>query len=565
MESKLRNRNEFPKRMPVGVDDFAKMRREYYFVDKTGFLEDFIENHAEVTLFTRPRRFGKTLTLSMMYYFFSLQQKTESAELFQGLEIEKNLEKYSSLRGTYPVVFFSLKDCKYDTWAMCYEGIKDKIAEIYDSFHGLEESEKLTARERDLFLQILSGTASEGKYMQSLQLLLRLLEKQYGRKAILLLDEYDVPIQQSWEHGYYKECISFMRNFLSAALKTNPSLEFAALTGVLRIAKESIFSSLNNLFVDSVLQGNYPDAFGFTEQEVAALAAELGAEAKLMEIRAWYDGYRFGGHEIYNPWSVINYFFYQQKPGAYWVNTSGNSIVAELLHRTDAEQQRRLLELLQGNDVVVNLREGVIYPDIYTDQDALYTMLVITGYLKIVQERFTLNGYLCSLAIPNLEIRSIYSYEVMDKLRGGVGISDLMILMENLLNGQTQAFSEGLQRYLAELVSVYDAANKESFYHGFLLGMTALLVPTYQVKSNRESGYGRFDLAIFPKKRGDTGVILEFKIAEKAEMLESKAAEALQQIQQMDYVSEFRELGAEKVLRYGIAFCGKRMVLKEGT
>lgn len=480
------------------------------------------------------------------------------------MAIEQVGEAYMDEQGRYPVIFLTLKGCRALTWKEAFGKLKYTIATLFDKFNYLQKSNAITTTEKQSFTAILSGEGSD-LYSQSLGLLTRLLYKHHGIKPILLIDEYDVPLQCGWENNYYDEVIMFVKGWLSAGLKTNVSLNFAVMTGVLRISKESIFSDLNNLDVCSVMTEKYNDALGFTADEVKRIADDLEIEDKLPEIKEWYDGYNFAGEEMYNPWSVVKYVDAKCKPQAYWLNTSGNALRRHILQKNRRGDERNLLALMEGKTIISSVREGVIYTDIQNDKDALYTMLVTTGYLKIVEEKSS-DGLssLCTLAIPNREIRAVYRFEVLDKMRRGLEISDLLMLMENLLDGETEAFEEGLQRYLLELVSVYDAANKESFYHGLMLGMTALLIPTYQVRSNRESGYGRFDLAIFPSDSNKNGVIMEFKAAEREELLEIQARQALVQIEEKAYITEFQKRRVKHVLKYGIAFCGKRLKISKG-
>ena len=556
---------DIKRNMPIGVDDFKKLREKYYFVDKTGFLKDFIDRHSEVTLITRPRRFGKTMAMSMLYYFFALEKAEENRELFRGCNIAEAGEAYLSEQGKYPVIFVSLKDIKARSWGMSLELLRNALAKLYGQFSYLEDSEKLLPPEKKFFHQVLWGEATEAACMDALSRLLAMLEKHHGRKAILLIDEYDVPIQSAWEHGYYEDAITFMRNFLSAALKSNSSLEFAVLTGVLRVAKESIFSSLNNLEVSSVVHGRYADAMGFTGQEVEKMARDLGREDKLEELRSWYDGYSFSGVEIYNPWSVINYFQQNCEPRAYWVNTSGNSIIGNLMEQADQEDAEKLLGLLHGESFSLGIDEGVIYTDIYRNKFALYTMLLTTGYLKAVHtELEDGDEYVCEVKIPNREIRTVYRKEILNRFSGSLEVMGLQEMLRQLTRGEAEKFAKGLERYLVEIASFHDTANGEAFYHGFLLGLTAWLLPRYEIQSNRESGYGRFDLAAFPRKPGQRGILIECKIAPSEAELPARAQEALGQIVEKDYMAEFRARGVQEVWQYGVAFCGKKVSMARG-
>ena len=544
--------------MPIGIDDFAKVRSNYYFVDKTAFIGEFLKNHAEVTLFTRPRRFGKTLTLSMMRYFLDIEGAEEHRHLFDGLAVADDPAAIAE-QGTRPVLFLTLKGWKGLTWNVLQVRVRQQLGDLF-SAHDVILSDDLKEYDRRKFQSILDGTGDFAALSDALAFLLRLLEFHYGRKPVLLLDEYDVPIRSAWEHGYYDEAIDFFREFYSAALKTNPSLDFAVMTGVLRIAKENIFSALNNLKVDSVLQMQYPEAFGFTTAEVEQMAGELGHPDRLQELRYWYDGYRFDGHEICNPWSVVNYFDRACTPAPYWVNTSGNTVLAELMKSADRVHFEALDTLLRGGTVSAFLEEGVIYSDIGEDQDALYTMLCTTGYLTIDHTDSVAGETEYVLRLPNREMRALFRQEIVKRYQKGFGKSALVALMRALLRGDADRVQYGFESYLEKLASFYDTAKgNEAFYHGFVLGMTAILIPAYDVRSNRESGRGRYDLAAMPQEQGQPGFLLEFKTAERAEELGARAQEALAQIEEKDYLAEFRTRGVESVHRYGIAFCGKKV------
>ena len=424
--------------MPIGKDDFASVRNGgYYYVDKTDVIARLLDHPAEVTLFTRPRRFGKTMFLSMMRYFLDIEGAEENKKLFDGLKIAENSEVMKE-QGSRPVLFFSLKGWKADSWDEMQQVIQDALGQIFDERAFLLKTDGMTKREQMIFESIQMGTASLIACRSSLVFLLRLLEKYYGKRPVLLLDEYDVPIQQSWEHGYYEKAITFFREFLSSALKTNPSLDFSVLTGVLRISKESIFSDLNNLLVDSVFRTQYPEAFGFTLPEIETLAKDLGKEEKLAEVREWYDGYHFGGREIYNPWSVLNYFANGCVPDAYWVNTSGNVILGELLRHTDQEHLASLETLLQGGTVQGDLQEGVIYSDIGKDEAALYTMLCTTGYLTVEGKRRVGNIDIYALRLPNREMQRLFGREILRRFPQAFNQSSLVRLMEAMLDGDAQ-------------------------------------------------------------------------------------------------------------------------------
>lgn len=425
-------------KLPIGIEDFAELRtKNYYFIDKSLFIKDLIDKAPKVLLITRPRRFGKTLLMSMVKHFFSLEEKGVYTNLFAGLNIEKADTKYLSEQGSKPVIMLSLKDCKATSWENMQEKLKHNLSSLYQQYSFLLEDKALSEADCRYFNEILNEKAKQTALENALQQLLQMLRQHYQKPVVLLIDEYDVPIQQSWEHGFYTEAITFMRNFLSSALKTNPALDFALLTGVLRIAKESIFSGLNNLVISSVIEASYPTALGFTEKEVNNLAVTLNYSDKLSEIKQWYDGYNFAGIEIYNPWSVLNYFYNNCYPQPYWANTSSNVILKQLLKNTSQEQQNNLLRLLRGQNISAIVDEGIIYDDIDTQIDALYTVMLTTGYLTSKSISWGPAGQECSLTIPNEEIRGIYSREVLRQISGGASSSVLIRLMRNLLSGNT--------------------------------------------------------------------------------------------------------------------------------
>lgn len=546
-------------RLPVGEDDFAKVRQEYYFVDKSPFIREFMDRHGAVMLFARPRRFGKTLTLSMLRYFFDIDHAEENRQLFDGLAIARDADAMQE-QGTRPVVFLSLKEWKRLDWSGMQEEIRMHLANLFAEYRFLHMQ---NPRDQQIFTAVLQETANLSTLRNALAFLMHLLEEHYGKKPILLLDEYDTPIQAAWSRGYYQEAIDFFRGFLSSALKTNPSLDFAVLTGVLRISKESIFSDLNNLQVDSVLHTTFPVAFGFTEAEIRQLGTNLGCTASVPEIKDWYDGYRMQGHEIYNPWSVLQYFANDCEPRPYWVNTSGNAILAELMRSIDDEHAATLESLLQGGSVQAFLREGVIYSDIGDDEDALYTMLVTTGYLTVSGEQRIGYETQYDLRLPNKEMQSLFADEILRRFRHYQKKSALVRLMQALLAGDAEKAQTGLSKFLVSMVSAFDTGAKESFYHGFVLGMTAVLVPDYEVQSNRKAGRGRFDVAVFPKDTSKTGLLFEFKTAASEAELAAKADEALQQMAERDYLAPFRAREIQQVHQYGVAFCGKQVVLKK--
>ena len=549
--------------MPVGIEDFKDLvAGHYYFIDKTRFIKELIDTQGKVTLITRPRRFGKTLSLSMLQYFFTLENAEENRQLFAGLDIERAGEKYMSQQGTRPVVFLTLKEVR----AGKHDVMMDLLARVLQGlcmrYQYMLSSDRLSAEDKNNFRRLLELRGSEADLRLSLCSLMQWLEAVHGQKPVLLLDEYDAPILSAWENGYYRECIDFMRGFLGSALKTNPALGFAVLTGITRISKESIFSGLNNLDVCGVLTELYNDAMGFTQEEAAKLMADCGAADKVAELAKWYDGYRFGQAEIYNPWSVINFVRHGCEFRPYWLNTSGNSILKDLLTKVDRRRQKELEGLLHGIGVESPVMEEVVYSDLTDSRDALFMMLMTAGYLKPVK---TWKDEDCAdwalLQIPNLEVRMAYRKEILGHIVPSQGESLLRDMLRAMTTGDTEEFSECLSCILRDFVSYHDTAQPESFYHGLMLGFSVLLDGKYQVKSNRESGYGRFDLAFFPLRPGTPGVILELKAAGSEEELEERAKEALQQIAEKEYCAELSRQGASDIWRYGIAFHGKKVCM----
>ena len=555
--------------MPVGISDFPNLRKNgYYFVDKTDIIRTLLQNKNKVTLFTRPRRFGKTLTMSMIASFFDITKKDHVQEWFAGTKIA-NDEAVMKAAGTYPVVFLSLKDAVGLSPQTIFNLTRRFVQSLYLNFNFLKTADCFDDEEKQYFSAIASATSTDDDLTLAIRKLTIFLERYYSKPPILLIDEYDAPIQSAWDSGCYKEVISFFRPFLSYAFKDNPCIEFAAVTGVLRVAKESIFSGLNNLVVSTVLHGGYGDAFGFTTQEVAEMARTLGHEDKLPELARWYDGYHFQGADIYNPWSVLNYFQEHCTPRPYWVNTSSNSILRTMLRRADTRTWKEMQALLAGKSILSAVTESTIYSDhMGATRNELYSVLLFCGYLQCTGEIYEEDGEdadpLYRLSIPNKEIRRIYRREVLYWMNGTEG-TDIALydMLQAMIAGDTAGFEENLQDLLLRTVSYHDTAKQpEVFYHGLMLGFTLYYEYRYRTLSNRESGAGRFDLAMFPKKPDLPGIVMEFKSADDASAHEGAAAEALAQIDQKSYLTEFQSENITPVWKYGIAFCGKQVVIQ---
>ena len=549
--------------MPIGTEFFAKLRENhYYFVDKTTFLSEFFRGHADVTLITRPRRFGKTLLLSMTQQFLDIEGAEEHRQLFEGLQVMDDPIAMAE-QGTRPVVFVTLRDWEAGTWADMQTTVAWHFGMLYGHFSFLQE-DPMEPTERRTFETILQGDAPMSALGQAFSLLSHLLAAHYGRKVVLLIDEYDAPLQCAWSHGYYEEAIGWYRTLFSSALKSNPALDFSILTGVLRIAKESIFSGLNNLEVSTVFRGGFADVCGYTKEEVQKIAQDLGMENKIPELTQWYDGYNFQGTEIYNPWSANNYFKQHGEAEAYWVNTSGNDIIHTLLAQADEERWEELRALLTGGTVQAVLQEGVIYNTIGENSSDLYTLLLQTGYLKAIGSMKIDDTRIYELAIPNREIRSLFQSEIMRGVDRSYGMVSFYKMGLALQQGNAETFQRILQGILRRAVSAHDAAKPESFYHGLMLGCALFYEKDYRVRSNRESGYGRFDLAMLPKHVSLPGVIMEFRAVKAEEELEQAAQEACQQIETKAYVTELESAGCPHIWYYGIAFCKKHVLIRMG-
>ena len=549
--------------VPIGTEYFAKLRENYYFVDKTTFLIEFFRAHSDVTLITRPRRFGKTLLLSMTQQFLDIEDAEEHQKFFEGLKVMDDPVAMAE-QGTRPVVFLTMKGWTGDTWESMQRNIAWYLADLYGDFMFLQK-DKMSPQDAEAFDQILRGKATMEVFSKAFPLLCKCLECHYGKKAVVLIDEYDAPIQCAWTHRYYKDAIDFYRNLFSNAMKTNPSLDFAILTGVLRIAKESIFSGLNNLKVSTVRRGGFATACGYTKEEVAKMARDLGHEDKLEELASWYDGYNFQGVDIYNPWSVNNYFSEHCEAEAYWVNTSGNDILQTMLERIDKKRARDFQRLLEGQTIRTPLEDSFIYKDIEEHRANLYALLLSTGYLKCIRSGKEDDVRWYDLCLPNREIRSVFRSEIMKYLSYPSGSNLLFDLLEAMQEGETEDFEDGLQEILRNMVSYHDAVQPESFYHGLMLGLSVWLESRYRIRSNRESGYGRFDLAFFPKRPALPGLVLEFKAVEKEEDLAQGAEDACRQIEEKAYATELEAEGVQDIWKYGIAFCKKQVLVKMGS
>ena len=561
------------KKISIGVEDFKTIiDKNGYLVDKTLMIKELIESNAMVTLFTRPRRFGKTLNQFMLRRFFE-DAMTEQGEkidhryLFDGLAISKCGEEILAHQQRYPVIFMTLKSAKQDTYALAYMELKKRISEEYKRHKYILRGEILTADEKKRFEAISSIADDDSLYTDALGFLSRCLARYHGHNTIILIDEYDVPLENAYLHGFYDKMIGFIRSLFESALKTNPYLEKGVITGCLRISKESIFTGLNNLEVDSVLHTRYPDSFGFTEEEVEAMLAYYDLSAELAEVKQWYDGYLFNQIEIYNPWSILKYVNDHKDHVTkfalpYWSNTSSNSIIREMVEHADEEAREDLETLINGGSIEKRVHEDITYGDIHQSQDNLWNFLFFTGYLKKIGERKDAAGenlYL-TMQIPNTEVKTIYRDSISYWFDQRMKETDRSPLLHALEAGDCKAAEDFINRQLMDTISYFDHA--ESFYHGFMAGLLTN-IGGYRVKSNRESGNGRPDIVMEQLKFMGRAIILEFKISDTFRGMEQKCEEGLAQIEERNYAQPLEDDGYQEILKYAICFFKKGCMIKK--
>lgn len=554
--------------LPVGVDDFEKLRKEqYYYIDKTLFIKDLLDMKGEVNLFTRPRRFGKTLNMSMLRCFFEKDMPGQ-AELFRGLQIMEAGERYLAFMGRYPVISLSLKSMKQPSCELSFEMLKKEVgSEFARHWRQVEESGKLTQAQKERYLRIRDLRGVESDYADALKFLSECLRISEGERTVILIDEYDVPLENAYFAGFYEKMTGIIRSLFESALKTNDNLAFAVVTGCLRISRESIFTGLNNLEINSITTALYGENFGFTQPEVEALLSFYGLEENLDTVQQWYDGYKFGNAEVYNPWSVISYVKSccgdrQALPRPYWSNTSSNSIVRSLVERADLSVKQEIEALIEGKTITKPIHEDITYEDIDSTQENLWNFLFFTGYLKKISEYQEGENIYIEMAIPNREVRYIYKTTVLRWFEEKTDKKELTPLYESILEGDTDRMSRILSENLMETISFYDY--QESYYNGFLAGMLKN-IGSYIVLSNRESGNGRPDILLkYPSVRGKA-VILEIKVADTFSGLEEKCDEALRQIEEQEYEESLRQEGYQDILKYGVAFYRKECMVKRAV
>lgn len=549
------------KSLPIGVSDFKLATTGYYYVDKTLMIRDFLDKKPMVSLFTRPRRFGKTLNMDMLRVFFE-KTNEDTSVYFKDKQIWQCGDYYTKHQGQYPVIFLTFKDVKSMTWEETFQKIRRLISLEFIRHNELETSSVLTAYEKEQYHLLAGDSGDEVDCQMGLQLLSLLLHKHYGRECIIIIDEYDTPIQQGHTCNFYPEIVNFMRNFFSGGLKDNPHLAFGFLTGILRVAKESIFSGMNNLKTYSILDDGYSSYFGFTEKEVKDMLRYYGKDDKYNELSEWYDGYRFGNTEIFNPWSVINYISDNCFPKAFWQSTGSNEIIGEIIQAATPEITKGLYKLLCGEKIAAYIDTGVIYPEVQNNPYSIYSFLLVAGYLKVANIYPQSDGnFMCDVAIPNKEITFVYEKEVLNRTnQNSLAIS----ISQAIFSKDTQKLQALLEDFMVKNISSIDGAN-EGFYHGMMLGLCAILGNRYKIRSNRESGLGRFDIQLMPLTKGMPGFIFEFKHTKDEHTdLSALADSALQQIEAKKYDTELRDNGVNSIISIGIAFRGKSAVVRRG-
>ena len=552
----IKNKRDKNLPLPIGVSDYRKAVTNYYYVDKTLLIKEFLDERAQVSLFTRPRRFGKTLNMDMLKTFFEISEEDTSA-YFIDKKIWKCGRKYRDYQGKYPVIFISFKDIKHKNWEDSFRNIASVLSGEFLRHNELYESTKVNEFDKQYYRKVAAQKADEVELGQSLLILSRMLDEHYGIAPVIIIDEYDTPIQQGYTAGFYEQSVSFMRNFFSGGLKDNAHLSYGFMTGILRVAKESIFSGLNNLKINSIMDQKYSEYFGFTPDEVKALAVYYKVPGKYAEICEWYDGYRFGNTDIFNPWSVSYYFTNGCEPRAFWLATGSNDIIGEVLKLVDADTYNSLQNLLQGQSVTAYIDTNVIYPQIRDNPSSVFSFLLVAGYLKAVKtEVASAWDYMCELAIPNREISFVYNKEILERMSQMIPHGVAMDVHVALYSGNSEKLKSSLEKLLLQSVSYYDVA-KESFYHGFVLGLCAVMDNRFEITSNREAGDGRFDICLKPRVSHLPGILIELKAANNQNGLKELAKDAVRQIENRRYSSALEEAGITYVLKYGVAFFGK--------
>jgi hypothetical protein len=553
--------------LPIGVSDFKELVSGYYYVDKTLMLKEFIDSKPKVSLFTRPRRFGKTLTMDMLKTFFEISDM-DNSKYFRDKKIWSCGELYRREQGKYPAIFVSFKDIKFATWEQTYTAIREIIANEYLRHDVLLTSDKCNEFEKEYFRKVVNGSISEVSMARAFLELSHMLNKHYNQPAVIIIDEYDTPIQQGYMEGFYEQITGFMRNLLSGAFKDNSNLAYGFLTGILRVAKESIFSGLNNLKVNSILENRYSEYFGFTKDEIRDIMDYYDQADKYNEICEWYDGYCFGDTDIFNPWSVLNYMDENCSAKAYWQSTGDNSIIRQIVAEADAETADNLRKLMQGQIISSYIDTSVIYPEIHDNPTTIYSFLLSAGYLKVVTKNELHDGNaICDIAIPNKEIFFVYEKEILSALTNVIAQSTAIAIQQAIITQDIPKLQDNLQKLLLNSISSFDYAH-ENFYHGLVLGICAVMNNLYRVDSNRESGHGRYDIQLRPFDKKMPGIIIELKVLRDGiaealidSQLEASANDALKQIDNKQYIAAMKQEGITRFFKIGVAFYKKHVKL----
>ena len=553
------------KPLPIGVEDFKRLvDNGYYFVDKTLMIKELLENKESVNLFTRPRRFGKTLNMSMLQRFFEATEKS-NAYLFDGLKIAAYPE-YMAYQGQYPVISISLKSMKQASYTDAFYMYKNLIAKEYEKHKIILESNQILESEKEIFRNIMEQRADQNVYLNSIRTLSDILAKYYKKNVIILIDEYDVPLENAYHEGFYDDMTNLIRSCFESALKTNPSLEFAVLTGCLRVSRESIFTGLNNLKTYSITKNKFSQYFGFTQEEMKEILQTFSLEQYAGTIAKWYDGYRFGLTEIYNPWSVLNCIdsYLQNDMVAcepYWSNTSSNRIVKRLIEESNERTKSMVEELINGTPIHTQIFEDVTYGTIDVNQDYIWSFLLFTGYLKIISCETVGDETYYDMVIPNVEIKSIYKNTIRSWFIDHINRDSRTDILESVIHADAEKLEDLLCTWLTNTISCFD--EQENYYHGFVTGLVSGF-SGYMVVSNRESGNGRFDLVVKQRSRWHHAAILEFKVVEKYNQMTKACEDALNQIEEKDYEASLRDEQYENIAKLGICFCQKRCRVKSG-
>lgn len=558
------------KNIQVGTSDFKELiEGNHYFVDKSLLIKEFLENGGKIILTPRPRRFGKTLNLSMLKYFFDVRTKDAVQGLFKGLKIE-NEKDIIKFQGEYPVIFITLKNQKHLCYKDFINGMSNLVSNLYREYEYLLLSNKLTENDKRKYEKFLNGEFNIAVLQESISELMYYLNKHYGKKIMLFIDEYDVPIQEGYLRGYYNEMIIFIRNLLTAALKDNTNLEKAMITGILRVAKESIFSGLNNLDVNTILGYDFNDKFGFTEDEIEELLIYYNILDDIENIKKWYNGYVVGGEIIYNPWSVLNYLK-KQKDGfmPYWINSSSNDLIKKILLKGDRNMKLELEELIESNSINKIIDDSIVMSEVEDSNENIWSFLLLSGYLKAVKTENIRGRLHCELKIPNEEVHIFYENLIEKWFKETMTNQKYELMLNMLVNGEINIFSGLFKEFVINNLSYFDISGNEPerVYHAFVLGMLVSLSEGYEVKSNKESGYGRYDVMIIPKDISRTGIIIEFKKIDYFldDTIEEATTAALKQIEDKKYSQELLEKGVKNIIKLAIVFKGKEIKITKGN